>query len=287
MPLKKIELIEITLADKETLTSKFKKLGVLLSEYCFGSVYLFKHIHKYHLLSIDPNFIYGVRRDKVPFIMPLQRPQHWSLEICDYLKRLDIALYPIPSDWIGESQLNYQAAESDYLYSRDEMCAPKNRSVIKKLKKFTEIYHTEEVVSQNLNDRNVSEAKLILRQWQQDINLLKSETDYFSCDLALNQFENLDLLAKVYYLKSAAYGFLIAEKVADDTLVVHFGKTLKGVEGGYQYILLDFVRGLPAEIRYINLEQDLGLLGLRQTKRSFGPVKLLEKNLVKVTRFYV
>ena len=43
---------------------------------------------------------------------------------------------------------------------------------------------------------------------------------------------------------------------------------------------MEFCKHLPAEIKYVNREEDMGLPGLRKSKLSYKPVKLVEKYIV-------
>lgn len=75
--------------------------------------------------------------------------------------------------------------------------------------------------------------------------------------------------------------FSIGEKV-NDTLFVHVEKAKTEYHGAYQAIVNEFARRFVSdEIMYINREEDVGDEGLRRSKLSYHPVRLIEKHLVR------
>lgn len=68
-------------------------------------------------------------------------------------------------------------------------------------------------------------------------------------------------------------GFTIGE-VYKDTVYVHVEKADKEKAGAFQVLSRDFQRSIDGNILYVNREEDLGLEGLRQSKLSYGPIRL-------------
>jgi hypothetical protein len=58
---------------------------------------------------------------------------------------------------------------------------------------------------------------------------------------------------------------------------VHFEKALRQVDGAAQAIRVGVARTLSDRVRWINLEQDLGLPGLRRSKQSYNPDHLVRR----------
>ena len=72
-------------------------------------------------------------------------------------------------------------------------------------------------------------------------------------------------------------------EIVGDTLFVHIEKALKEYEGSYQVMVREFaVHEATDEVTYINREEDIGDLGLRTSKLSYHPVRLLAKYFVTV-----
>ena len=77
-------------------------------------------------------------------------------------------------------------------------------------------------------------------------------------------------------------GLSIGE-ILGDTLFVHVEKSLREVQGAYPLLVREFAKCFAADsVNFINREEDDGNEGLRTSKMSYHPVKLLEKYLVTV-----
>ncbi|MCF0232509.1 MAG: DUF2156 domain-containing protein, partial [Enterococcus sp.] len=64
---------------------------------------------------------------------------------------------------------------------------------------------------------------------------------------------------------------------ASDEFVTHFEKADDQLRGAYQAINLEMARSLPEGIRFINREEDMGILSLRRAKESYKPIKRYKK----------
>lgn len=77
--------------------------------------------------------------------------------------------------------------------------------------------------------------------------------------------------------------FAMGETVGD-TLYVHIEKALANVRGAYQMIVKEFVSSSLKKhnFQYVNREDDVGDEGLRRSKLSYHPIKMIEKYTVRV-----
>lgn len=76
-------------------------------------------------------------------------------------------------------------------------------------------------------------------------------------------------------------GFIIFEPLSNSWALGHFWKADVEYVGIYPYLMAQASCQLKAKgYEYLNIEQDLGLVGLRQAKRHFRPVAMLKKYIV-------
>ncbi|MEA4988334.1 MAG: phosphatidylglycerol lysyltransferase domain-containing protein [Anaerovorax sp.] len=61
------------------------------------------------------------------------------------------------------------------------------------------------------------------------------------------------------------------------TVTVHIEKANIEFRGLYQAINNEFSKNVACRVKYINREEDMGILGLRKAKLSYNPIKLVEK----------
>ena len=94
---------------------------------------------------------------------------------------------------------------------------------------------------------------------------------------ALHNFDKLNLFGVCIRKGERVVSFAVGERLNDDTFVEHFEKGDTEFKGVYQFTLREFAKRIPKGFKFLNREQDLGIPGLRQAKKSYYPVKMVEK----------
>lgn len=98
----------------------------------------------------------------------------------------------------------------------------------------------------------------------------------------LNHYSEYGFLGGILRVGNEIVGISMGE-IVRDTLFVHIEKANVSYSGVYQKLVNCFAREyVTDEVRYINREEDVGDPGLRKSKLSYRPIKLLEKYTVKV-----
>lgn len=101
----------------------------------------------------------------------------------------------------------------------------------------------------------------------------------------LDHLELYQPLTGVLSIGPSVLGFTIGE-VVGETLLTHVEKARTDIPGTYAMLTNLFnsqVLDAHPDLRYINREEDMGDLGLRQAKQSYNPIRMLKKYLVRVT----
>ena len=75
-------------------------------------------------------------------------------------------------------------------------------------------------------------------------------------------------------------GFSVMEKIGD-TLMIHIEKGLPAVRGIYPMLVTLEANAYP-DVRFVNREEDDGNEGLRRSKQSYHPVRLLQKYYAEI-----
>jgi hypothetical protein len=97
----------------------------------------------------------------------------------------------------------------------------------------------------------------------------------------LENFEAYGLLGGVLRTQSSIAAFSLGE-VVGDTLFVHIEKANPGHRGAYQVMVNEFVRRYAGPgVVYVNREEDCGDEGLRISKQSYHPCRMMHKYLVE------
>jgi len=92
---------------------------------------------------------------------------------------------------------------------------------------------------------------------------------------ALDHFDELSLMGGVLYVNSRPVAMTIASPINSSVLDIHFEKAV-GVDGAYAVINNEFAKSHTEYLQF-NREEDLGLEGLRKSKLSYNPDKILMK----------
>ena len=98
----------------------------------------------------------------------------------------------------------------------------------------------------------------------------------------LDHFSVYNFLGGILRVDGKIAGISMGE-IVRDTLFVHIEKAQVHYSGVYQKLVNCFAREFQTDgVKFINREEDVGDPGLRKSKLSYRPLKLLEKYTVKV-----
>ena len=99
-----------------------------------------------------------------------------------------------------------------------------------------------------------------------------------SMTFALAHFDDLGLIGGAIVVNNKIIAFTFGSPVNSTTFCVHVEKADISYTGVFSVICQEFAKHIPHQYVFINREEDLGIPGLRQSKLSYHPHLLLEKN---------
>lgn len=101
----------------------------------------------------------------------------------------------------------------------------------------------------------------------------------------LNYFLSFNHLGGFIEVDGEVIAFALGE-VVKDTLFVHVERAVTDYHGSYQMIVSEFAKDYATDgVIYINREEDVGDPGLRKSKLSYKPIRLLEKYCAHIELF--
>jgi uncharacterized protein len=277
----------LELSHREVIQKILTDMKVSFSEYSFTNLYLFRDIHKYFINDFDGyTFIEGITRDGREYSMPLFAADDAAMVLLEKMLDEGRMIFPINETLAMHFKekgydVEYKEEDSDYIFTTDKLATYPGRYLHKKrnlMKQFMEQYSW---YTNSINAENIHEALTILEQWQKDTGLSSEETDYLSCKEALVHFDDLGLSGTLYYAEGSLAGFLLGDKISNDTYALHFAKGLTKYKGIYQFMYNVFAKELEKECSFINFEQDLGIPSLKQAKESYQPDQMAHKYRIK------
>ena len=89
----------------------------------------------------------------------------------------------------------------------------------------------------------------------------------------MNNFEQLELEGIALYNEQTVLAVTFASRLSLDTFDVHFEKAVKDT-GAYVaicHLFAQYIKNKYPFVKYLDREEDMGLEGLRKSKRSYYP----------------
>ena len=187
-------------------------------------------------------------------------------------------LYP---DGFLYDNLRYRA---DYLYETRAFQTFSGRKLAAKrnhVNKFKSLYsyHYE-----SLTPKHFDACLQLLHQWREaytgDATHLKMEE--IAIRRFLDHFKEFGLLGGALFVEENLVAFTLGSPINNHTIDIHVEKADARYEGAFPMISQQFALHLPPQYTHINREEDLGLPGLRQSKLSYQPLRLVEKRTARL-----
>jgi hypothetical protein len=97
---------------------------------------------------------------------------------------------------------------------------------------------------------------------------------------AFDDYDNLGLRGGAVFVAGEMQGFILASEANPEMAIAHFQYANGKIAGIYQHLLQQTCREVFSSYALLNLEEDLGIPGLRKTKLSYQPLRIEEKYLI-------
>lgn len=173
---------------------------------------------------------------------------------------------------------------SDYVYTTGDLIALQGvkfdgkRNLIKKFKSM----HQYEYMT--LGQSTVTQILEFETAWcsVKDCDAVEGLSNERSAihEMAAN-FSDFNLIGGAILVQDKTVAVSIGQHLNPRTLVMHVLKAQPTMTGLYQVILNEFLSHEAKEFEYVNMEQDLGIEGLRKAKLSYHPVRMIKKYTLK------
>ncbi len=170
----------------------------------------------------------------------------------------------------------------DYIYNADDLINLRGKKYHSKRNHISNFKKQPWVYKELTHDLFDDCIEFITKSYnhKNDPDDFSSIVEQYAINTFFNNFEYMNLKGGVLYQNNNIVGVTIGEKINSDTLVVHIEKASASVNGAYPTICNEFAKANAYDLKYINREEDLGIEGLRKSKRSYNPCFMLEKHTV-------
>ena len=175
---------------------------------------------------------------------------------------------------------------SDYLYRAEDLIALKGgkydgkRNLIKKFR----LDNSYEYVTMNIG--NTDECLMFEDRWCTIKNCDWIEglsNERRAIGEMMENYSDFELIGGMIKIQGNISAVALAQRLNPNTLVMHVLKADPNVSGLYQVMLQEFLTHEAGSFNYVNLEQDLGIEGLRKSKQSYHPVEMVKKYILSAS----
>ena len=279
----------LSLEHQALVTKLCTDLSLLLSEYNFANLYLFRKTHEYRLIeTMGSHFcIYGTSQSGHTFLMPLFHPKSWDscIELAgeynvDYL-------FPIAETWALEAAsqghfLSFSEDDSDYLYDAEVIRTYRGRHLDGQRNLVRGFLSSHTVDVYPLNSNTLPKARVIIEKWSQKKPDTDRINDVDACIEGAERTAELGLDGWVYEVDGTPAGLHLGGPLTATVYMYHFSKASPEFRGLSTFMHQDVAKRVDQKYRILNWEQDLGIEGLRHAKRSYHPQALATKGRLGV-----
>jgi len=276
--------LELSDLDDFSRASREDPLGT--SELVFSNLYAWRDSYKMKVARLNDFLLLRSDAAKQPeFLPPLGRGDKKALVekvLCGsggiFIRAPEKVVALFEND--ARFKLDLHRDDADYLYRVKDLVAltgskyDGKRNLIKKFKA------TQRYEYFSLLPANIPECLEFEEEWCRLKNCEKTQglsderraiRDLFA------HFALFQLVGGAIRVQGKICAVAFGQRLNADTLVLHVLKANPNLKGLYQVMNQEFLAHEGNSFEYVNMEQDLGLPGLRKAKLSYHPLRLINK----------
>ena len=265
-------------------------------DFTLGGMFMWASYFKYEYAVFQETlFIKGVSETdpmETAFSVPIGKLQfHESFAVLKkycILKNIKFVLSAVPENVkdliISKYPFNVCKLTNwaDYLYDIQSLASLSGKLYNKKrnhINKFKQMY--PDFIYDRIDESNLREIQFFFRFFnsQNDKGNPIFQNEAIMTEYVLNNYSRFDFIGSFMKNNNHIIGFIIGE-ILSDTLYIHISKADKTHVGVYETLNKEFIADVLnkyPEIKYVNMEEDVGDEGLRKSKLSYHPIFILNK----------
>lgn len=297
----------LTLEKKELIESYTIKYGQMSCQYSFVANFCHKAKYDDHFCIINDFLVFfrkGISSDnKRIFLFPIgDFSRKEELKDCiqklkadcieqncelsfDYITKKDAELLTelFPNEYKIQENRDY----FEYIYEENRYTSLKEFRLRKKrqiVNKFYKSYESRLEISL-IQKKDIDEIKVFEKKWfeeNKDKNPEKSlKFEDLAIDIAFKYYDELNLSGIIVKIDKKIVGYFVGSELSNNCYDSMFAKADKEYKELFTVLFTQSFKYYKKTFKYINMEEDIGLEGLRKMKLSYYPDILLEKYSVQ------
>ena len=293
------------IGDRQWVEERFRASGNQGCEYSFSTLFLWSGAYQQQVASMD-GFVLERLRGKLgagylfpagsgplePVLSALEKDAAERGEPCRFF-----CVTPEQAERLEQLRPGQYAFQSDrdgwdYLYALDRLAGLGGKKLHGKrnhIRRFEES-HPDWQVEQITMD-NLAECAEMDLEWNRRYRSLDAAGEEAEARTRLDErhamsrafahYEALGMDGLLLRTGGKVVAFTMGSPISADTFDVHFEKAYGEIQGAYPMINREFARWLQANrpgVRWLNREDYMWLEGLRKSKESYYPDRMVEKS---------
>ena len=273
-------------ADHALLDVFLKNHPHSLSGYTLGSLLAWDPVFKYRYIFPEPETLLVSfclpKEDRCSLLQPVgaftEKTREALLRAVSSLTYslrivgVDSAFIRAFPEWVSPFEVKPDRDNDNYIYRAADLALLAGRRYSKKRNLIAQAAKAYEWTVEALVAGNTDACLEVLKG--DGVNL---EQDRLALENSLRLFPDLPQDGVLLRVSGKPAAFSIFEPQTKDMAVVHFERALRSYKGLYQVLNRATAQAmLETGFAFINREEDLGDPGLRQSKKSYYPVRLEE-----------
>jgi uncharacterized protein len=284
----------VSLADKKIILPLLLDNDVFFCDYSFANLFMWGDIFKTRwIFQEDRLWIYNGYDDLM--LMPVGKALVLPdlVMVSDMLRREGKSgnFVLVDQDFVKENNslanffnVEIDLANGDYIYSSQKLVDLPGNKLHKKrnlINQFLSLYPGH--ACQPLQASDLDACLELSEKWCRQRTCQEVDFDHETSALkrALRNFSGLELQGLKITHGGELFAFSIFSRLSSNMADVHFEKFDPEIKGIGQVINWETAKRLSANFKYINREQDLGIEGLRQAKKSYNPEYIVSAYFLK------
>ncbi len=179
--------------------------------------------------------------------------------------------------WFGAEFEIYEDEDgSEYIYLTEELSnvhGTKNRHYRREINNV--LKNCKPKIS-SIGEDDKGNLELFMDKWRQAYCAEDDFKDFKAALYAIENFEDLGYqgIMAIEEENNNLLGFIMGYENTKDTFTFCVVKQVKEIEGMVHYLINEFSKMMLNKYMYVNLEEDLGIKGIRNLKRGLNPTEI-------------
>lgn len=298
-----ISFKSLTIDDKDVIEKYVDKENLESYEYLFSSLYMWRKLNniKYTVVN-DVLVIEKNEEGKGTFYaQPLKYNKENLTELVDILIERnenytdrDYLFGDVDEKFINDLkkytdykiEIKEDINDFEYVYNTNDLIELRGKKYHGKKNHVNSFEKSYKYEIKSIDNENViKDCIMLLHKWHEEVAVTVDKEMLMEIDAIKDLFSELhyfDLQSIAIYVEGELAGFAVGEKVNDKMAVIHVERGEIEYKGIYAFLNRQFLIKDFSDIECVNRQEDTGNAGLRKAKRSYHPVKMVKKYLVKV-----